>query len=38
MRAELQVLVAEDQWSETQHELSRRLGIMEASGRLAHLD
>lgn len=35
MRPELQVLVAEDQWSETQHELSRRLGIMESSGRLS---
>jgi predicted nucleic acid-binding protein len=35
LRPELQVLVAEDQWSETQHELSRRLGIMESSGRLS---
>lgn len=30
----LQVVVAEDQWSETEHELSRRLGIMESTGRL----
>ncbi len=30
----LNVVVAEDQWSETQHELSRRLAIMESSGRL----
>lgn len=35
LRPELQVLVAEDQWSETQHELSRRLGIMESTGRLS---
>lgn len=27
--------MAEDQWSETEHELSRRLGIMESTGRLA---
>jgi hypothetical protein len=26
--------VAEDQWSETEHELARRLGIMESTGRL----
>jgi hypothetical protein len=32
LRPELQVHVAEDQWGETQHELSRRLGIMESSG------
>jgi hypothetical protein len=25
----LRVVVAEDQWSETEHELSRRLGIMQ---------
>ncbi len=30
----LHVVVAEDQWSETEHELSRRLGIMESTGRL----
>ena len=35
LRPGLQVLVAEDQWSETQHELSRRLGIMESTGRLS---
>jgi predicted nucleic acid-binding protein len=35
LRPELQVLVAEDQWSETTHELSRRLGIMESGGRLS---
>lgn len=35
LRPELQVLVTEDQWSETQHELSRRLGIMESTGRLS---
>ena len=35
LRPELQVLVAEDQWSETTHELSRRLGIMESTGRLS---
>jgi predicted nucleic acid-binding protein len=35
LRPELQVLVAEDHWSETQHELSRRLGIMESTGRLS---
>jgi folate-dependent phosphoribosylglycinamide formyltransferase PurN len=27
-------VVAEDQWSEADHELSRRLGIMESTGRL----
>ena len=31
LRPELQVLVAEDQWSET----TRRLGIMESTGRLS---
>lgn len=30
----LRVLVAEDQWNATKHELTRRLGIMERSGRL----
>jgi predicted nucleic acid-binding protein len=30
----LSVVVAQDQWSETEHELTRRLGIMEATGRL----
>ncbi|HEY7830406.1 MAG TPA: PIN domain-containing protein [Solirubrobacteraceae bacterium] len=30
----LYVVVAEDQWSETEHELSRRLGLMESTGRL----
>jgi predicted nucleic acid-binding protein len=30
----LHVVVAEDQWSETEHELSRRLGIMQSTGRL----
>ena len=27
-------MVAEDQWGEAKHELSRRLGILEAQGRL----
>ncbi len=31
----LHVVVAEDQWGETEHELSRRLGIMESAGRLS---
>lgn len=31
----LHVVVAEDQWGETKHELSRRLGIMESAGRLS---
>ena len=30
----LHVVVAEDQWSETEHELSRRLDIMQSTGRL----
>ncbi len=30
----LHVVVAEDQWSETEHELARRLDIMESTGRL----
>ncbi len=30
----LHIVVAEDQWSETEHELARRLGIMESTGRL----
>jgi predicted nucleic acid-binding protein len=30
----LHVVVAEDQWSEAEHELARRLGIMESTGRL----
>ena len=34
LHPELQVVVAEDQWSETEHELSRRLGIMQSTGRL----
>jgi hypothetical protein len=34
LHPELHVVVAEDQWSETEHELSRRLGIMQATGRL----
>lgn len=34
-RPDLHVPVAEDQWSETQHELSRRLEIMESSGCLS---
>jgi predicted nucleic acid-binding protein len=34
LHSALQVVVAEDQWSETEHELSRRLGIMESTGRL----
>ncbi len=28
------LVVAEDQWEEAEHELSRRLGILEAQGRL----
>ncbi len=31
---DLHVLVAEHQWEETEHELSRRLGILESQGRL----
>jgi predicted nucleic acid-binding protein len=31
---ELRLLVAEDQWEEAEHELSRRLGILESQGRL----
>jgi predicted nucleic acid-binding protein len=31
---ELHLLVAEDQWEEAGHELSRRLGILESQGRL----
>ena len=31
----LRVVVAEDQWEETQHELARRLDVMESAGRLA---
>jgi predicted nucleic acid-binding protein len=31
----LNVVVAQDQWSETEHELGRRLDIMETTGRLA---
>jgi predicted nucleic acid-binding protein len=34
LHPELHVVVAEDQWSETEHELSRRLGIMQTTGRL----
>lgn len=30
----LKVVVAEDQWSETEHELTRRLDIMQSTGRL----
>jgi hypothetical protein len=30
----LHVVVAQDQWSETEHELARRLSIMETTGRL----
>jgi uncharacterized protein YfaA (DUF2138 family) len=33
---DLHVVVAEDQWEETENELSRRLGILESQGRLAH--
>lgn len=33
-RPELTVVVAEDQWSETEHELSRRLRIITEQGRL----
>ncbi|HUN77916.1 MAG TPA: PIN domain-containing protein [Solirubrobacteraceae bacterium] len=35
LRPELHVVVAEDQWGETEHELSRRLGIMQSQGRLS---
>jgi predicted nucleic acid-binding protein len=31
---DLRVLVAQDQWEETDHELSRRLGILESRGQL----
>ncbi len=31
---DLRLVVAEDQWEEAEHELSRRLGILEAQGRL----
>lgn len=30
----LHVVVAEDQWNETEHELTRRLDIMQSTGRL----
>jgi len=33
LRPNLHVVVAEDQWEETEHELSRRLGILESQGR-----
>ncbi|HEY1687508.1 MAG TPA: PIN domain-containing protein [Solirubrobacteraceae bacterium] len=33
-RPDLHILVAEDQWEETQHELSRRLDIMQDQARL----
>lgn len=33
-RAELRVVVAEEQWDETEHELRRRLGIIVEQGRL----
>jgi predicted nucleic acid-binding protein len=32
LHPDLRVLVAHDQWEETEHELSRRLGIMESRG------
>jgi predicted nucleic acid-binding protein len=34
LHPDLHVVVAEEQWSETEHELSRRLGIMQTTGRL----
>lgn len=34
LHPDLRVLVAEHQWDETEHELSRRLGILEPKGRL----
>jgi hypothetical protein len=34
LRPALHVVVAEDQWSETEHELARRLAIMQSTGRL----
>jgi predicted nucleic acid-binding protein len=34
LRPDLRVLVAEQQWGETQHELSRRLGILQSRGGL----
>ncbi len=34
VRADLRVVVAEEQWDETEHELARRLGIIVERGRL----
>jgi len=34
LRPDLHIVVAEHQWEETEHELSRRLGILESNGRL----
>ena len=34
LHSALHVVVAEDQWSETEHELTRRLDIMRRTGRL----
>jgi predicted nucleic acid-binding protein len=34
LHSDLRVLVAEHQWEETEHELSRRLNILESQGRL----
>jgi predicted nucleic acid-binding protein len=36
LHPDLHVVVAEDQWEETEHELSRRLGILESRARLIH--
>lgn len=33
LHPDLHIVVAEDQWEETQHELSRRLSILESRGR-----
>jgi predicted nucleic acid-binding protein len=35
MRPDLHIVVAEHQWEETEHELSRRLGVLESNGRLS---
>lgn len=35
LRPDLHIVVAEHQWEETEHELSRRLDILESSGRLS---
>jgi hypothetical protein len=34
LHPDLHIVVAEHQWEETEHELSRRLGILESNGRL----